>query len=1701
MFSKINPSRVLQPVAEALRQSHGMYGVHSGAAATAAIATGLAAPMFMSDDDRGYFRTSLVTTPVIGSAYIMGPHLKRGASNLFSRGAEFHAAGGFQGIWENNPESIKRGLGVESKYYRESSFTAFNQAVEERLRNALKTNQSEAIKRAASQREEMWQLFAAHESRIQKLQTFAGRKKGVFKQLAESAIQSRRQLLTNAVNRAYLNNINYTEYNLEQVKQLRDPANTLFEWHGFDVLKTRMAAKEANQQFLREITNGLMRAQKLKLGKVWSEGAVVQAAQAKKIRLSPKQLKNFSDQVSSETFRLMMELGKKGNLKNAWVRNGRVVGAELSFLQNDEKVIKLNVPIVSDNSGMVYFGEEMDRVGIARGVFFDDGSGLRRYNVDEHLLELAVRSNGSAEQLAEMKEDMARIVSFSGYEVGEEAAGLDQTAALDKGMIKRKSLSDVPSNMRPFKDPFESNEQRQMKKWHQLSHGAKEQYEQKLRQAGYGSFGSESAFSKGVHQRREAERMLPFGITQHTKQSWWDRQMKEARLDPATIQSAVERGDFRRFQVSSSGIEELGQGAVPAVESYIAAIDTDAAAYFSGLPDDLAKVAKRDRRAAIEELHEYTRQFLASDPARAARREQIQKMTEFLEARTGEELSDYLQVSRKLKGMGEGGYILDAKYGQLRLTQKKNYLVDVLTLPEHLKSGDEFGSDIVLGLRRHNEITAKSERSVLNKIRKINRKNSKGATETKYLVETTAVQDIGVGAKPDTYLGKGQVNAVLDGGERQKFRELLKLFTGSQLPENSSAYMLRHYGHADAKLTPELVLSQAAGLLGELRSDTIGAYQEEQAAFLNTLARNNFGLDEEGRIIDRGAAGTTEELGQRAEDVSLAARKFVIDVGRKYAPESMRPATVRAWHESKLLGGVAGNDLFDYMHKNAMYSPMAFWTSSEKNLATETKMTFDLFGQLFQAGHLPVMEELFERADFYRGDPVLAREFMTTMAEADLGKKPFGRSFQLSDLPRDLKRADHIDLAALALDERFAENFSIELPRAVQVQIGSNRRTIKHLPVLGHKALKGSPNYYDLGEMSFTDSQRALQHALAAKTDEELAEAISNKTGKGYFDLLASEMMGKKGIFRPDMRDPMASEGFLITRRSTFVKGGRFVENPFDVLVNKKVAQEMVGHFTLEAAESMGFDNIAAYRKAFLRGQADSFSVMFRHPISAAPLMRVRYKPDAGLTTGQIGISEAMRSVFKSDDDLDPTYLVPVRRKASIEHAKQIMSDVENMSALKSIDDLKNVNPQVAQWKLVNMLYGRSEDTANLTTSFVMDAYKKDPAQAIQEMIRGAMANEDAVSKIMQNKLAGSYIGQFSNMLTTLQIGLESHPTLATDHVNRSILNELFFNMRQVPISAQKSKMVLEGGAQGWIDQVKRGLLDRENGHLLLQDAMVKFAQGAKFETRLDQETMQAFNLDSARFESKIGSKVNLFEEIAKSERIRDLLKEYVSKRPAEVDSLAKLMTSEGKFLNTAKIFEHYRSTGKILPYARVGESSASNAMSRTLGSINEAIKSAIPRVQEIMKTAAPMALAGLGAAAAVGFLTTPTKSEAPMPQVPQPKAALRPEDMGTSDRVPGEPVAGSESSVHPKRETTPPRAQTRTSVVAPMRRSMNVDVRGRAVDRSAGANMARLVEQFSGSRGHTNITVTNSGGYRDGVSRHVQRQRVREELDRHSRY
>jgi hypothetical protein len=529
--------------------------------------------------------------------------------------------------------------------------------------------------------------------------------------------------------------------------------------------------------------------------------------------------------------------------------------------------------------------------------------------------------------------------------------------------------------------------------------------------------------------------------------------------------------------------------------------------------------------------------------------------------------------------------------------------------------------------------------------------------------------------------------------------------------------------------------------------------------------------------------------------------------------------------------------------------------------------------------------------------------------------------------------------------------------------------------------------------------------------------------------------------------------------------------------------------------------------------------------VSAGYQLRYRYSKNAHLETNQFGLSPQLSAPYQLDHDEDP--FIAMFYDESEQGRKASAEAVEAMA-----------NRESAQWKnlRVSKMFQAMEDSHNITYEmFEAEAKKKglrgkgSYLTELSEAIRDDQAGIDALrEKVLRGRLAHGSTGSYSNLSTKLQLMLSNNPLMQPGDWDAQMMGRLAQYVRQAPISSAKGKMSLGSDPGQLRNRLNRALSRGKEGVGEAQELFTQVAGGVGFEGIYSQEMGEltgithellkpdgkvVFKDGLAQYGDafKVGDTINTAEHFAASPMGREAIEKMVTGRDirkvnmfADLMVKKKLSAEDGMRLWNSGVEElspeltaMYRkgtqaqsmfskAAGKV--FGESGSAMADN-VSDMLGAANEALKDAVGVGKGSLTPAAKIMAAGLGVAAVAGLMTSSIKSS----------NSHRPEErIGVTDHIPGEPIAGSRSSVNPKRRVLPAAQGVKTMVVSRVQQSLDLEVRAKTQDQGAQHEVAKMVERMTRGNGNTNITVNRVGSWKQSVSKLRLRSQMRDELDRY---
>lgn len=1574
---------------------------HPGVAfATAFAAVG--APAFLKDENRGYFRTGIVTTPIIAAMGVAGPGLVTSASRA--------ARSGFRFVREM-PMFFNKDLSVNYKHLRD--FVEDGRVDLGTLNPSLRSWVDDAA----------INFFSQVDRGAPPIEHSMDSAMQIFNRLMPD--DGKRTLLTYAVEGARQRAASPVQ--LAGVAR-QDFLSAMSETD----LRGIVNQNRANPEFVQEFSRRLRWAERLK-----DTGAVMTP-----VKMAPQSTTGIEfeegfgmlHEQRPEVAEAIQGALRKGTIESATIvaeqttagTIGRALGVNIKGASGE-----LNVPLFDPSTGTVRVGDQYQRLGVGRRVYSKQGV----YDLDVFVAQNLTQNWGA------LKEDIGRAAYFGGVDPLNEfkmaTHAESQLAVLPAHAMMLRSRAAVPTSLPMFEGGKTFGELQPLEKI-----GL---YRNMLSQ-GMTRIGSEGGTSKGVFEFGESELYTVGGLPSLAKQAPFYRSFsKELQL------ADVPEG--WRPRVTTTAVQ--GLGGVPEVRMAVAGVSPQQKSLFGDLPGTVGELAGYTE-TAVERIMKDTG---ASEPAaRAAWAKISNKLSK----------EGNLQAARKLGGLGEGGIILHEKFARLGMEARTTTRVNQLHInPQDYKTRP-IGPNQLIGFSGLEPITSNAPQSFIEGVSSVGGQFELTLRQ-RYPVET--------GAKVDVAGVKG-LAILAEDDEFRRIKDVLNVYgeatgSGTAIPNFADAIAPLHYTQAKVGDPFRLLLEQAAEVSAQVSVSGTRMSQEfsklgHQPAALTEVNNFMFDLAAQGITANQDlhtrhlqfiedsnfVQGTDRAARMRA--VSQRTSQFLENVSSLAAQGA--PGTESGLFASFRKSGMS--NLAEFMQRNAMVASAAFWDTTRRNVPQLTKATYDMFSEMYRGGHISGIQDIFSRLEFEGGEPSKAAEFARRFVQQDF-MSPLGNVIPITEAaPAGAKLGTLEARAGSIFDPTrpdIQENFSLALKEPVYARVGGRDVEVSHVPVLGKTAYGGGTNVFEKpGEgiaYSATDYEKALSNVVRSAHDPVMLSGALSE----YFAETSRTLFGKQGFYRAKGVDAEgAISGFIQTRASA---------DPFQFFISEQTARRV---------------RDSKIRDQLLAGE-EILATAVRHPIQAAPYVKVRVAPEAGLGPNMIGMDERIRGLFGADDDKDILNLFFYRKGSQAER--------EGLAAINALD-----SNQWKSLKTLEMLYGSSEDSRNIVSAGV-----KSLPQLVEEGLQAGGTVAGRSAQVTQ-RMAGATVGAYSNLLTRLYTNLEMHPTIGTNPEARQSLSHLFWTIRQVPISAQKGKMKLDPeNPLALYQRLSAGLSARsQEGAEQFIAGMREVVTGYNKKSILDEQSAKIYSEMTGK-PGAAGQEVNALADMLESEKTRALISDFVINRNVQADRAASLLTKQASSMEGDSLYAlsaMYKEMGASVPYLQgmVRDKPGGKGISRVLGAINESTRAA---AKEAGKGALPVLALGFGLSAAAAVITSTMKPTAPAGAAfSRGPGNFRPEMVtNVSDQVPGEPMAGQMSSVNPPRRQLAPRSGARTTIVAPMHQRSDLEVRMRAQDRSDTTEVQRMIRQAGGSSGITNVNVNYQNGWRNKMSTLRQREIIREQL------
>lgn len=1059
---------------------------HPGIAIAAGLAS-LATPYFLRDENREYFKSSLISTPIIGALALAGPGLVTSASRTTREGMQFA---------RQMPFFFNRNASV--KYADIKRFLDSGEIGPGIMGSALKGYVDDSAV----------EFFSQIDRGVPPIDLSMTKANELFNKLIGS--EKNRELLTYAVEGAKLKSMSPTQ--LAGVSLPKDGKPFDFGVKLESELRETVEAFKGDPEFVKQLTRRLTWADKIK-----GNGGFIsptKAMQGETLYTKPfkeveAQLASFRPKVASS----LKSALDKGVIDSVTVLSEQVVGQQTGKLLGinvskgkGPNLKTMMIPILDPETHTIRMGDGFQHVGVGRG-FHTPHEVL---DIDEYATKYL-----NLEDWSITERDIKRAGYWGGVDpLKEYKMAMDvevQASVLSPLALRLRSDAVLPSSHpiyggKYFNNPKESAD---------LSLSAAERMNQldNLRSLGYTRIGSEGGISKGLMEGGASELFTIGGLSSLAKSSPFYQ----------SFSKGVQFGnipDAWKPRVLSSAAAAYE---VPSVRMTMAQISPMQKSLFGDLPSTVEGLAGYREKAVG---------YIMND---------VNSSREFADAaytKLSAELSKpgVLDSARRLGVLGEGNRILHEKFAGMSLQMKSTVEVDKLN-PE-FKAGYSFGPEETIGLSGLDPVSVNAPKTTVEEISSIGDKFRVKMVHD-YPVETgIKIQD---GVKGLAY--------VPPSFEFEHMRNILNMYgevTGTEtvIPDFVDAIASRHYTGDKMGEPFEVLLNQSEEVITRVQNSLTPMAEKllKEGYNLEALTEiNNYmfylasehihyapgiGLRGESSFV----SGLNElERGSRIDRITQRTSSFFENISALAQKEA--PGTGDSLFKSFRKSG--NRNLLSYMEQNSMITNVAAWDSTRLNLPTSISATFDMFSEMYRGGNVEGIRDIYSRLNYLKGDPSGASKFIQHLMGMDFSK-PIGTSIPIGKAaPGGTSlgnRESRINSIFDPTREDIQENFSLALDKSTMARIGNTEVEVSHVPILGKASHGGGANEYNGIEYASTEYEQSVAKLIEANKNgnpTNMSIALSN-----YFKESMQTVFGKEGFYRAKGVDPNAIAGFLQTRKA-----------------------------------------------------------------------------------------------------------------------------------------------------------------------------------------------------------------------------------------------------------------------------------------------------------------------------------------------------------------------------------------------------------------------------------------------------------------------------------------------------------------------------------------------------------------------------------------
>lgn len=1039
----------------------------------------VAAPFFARNEDRGYLRTALLTTPavlatglfapsVIGSARDISSAMVR-TKNIFRSGSQANFSKiNFQQLTAviNDPASTKSHIQKAMAEFLATEPKGIGNLEVQRNRlesyfyhNFVKSDKLLGNNKYTSEAER--NLFMAVKS-----------------SLVDNLHEAKGRLLTNALHSARLSSLTPGEWAVESADYGKVLSNNemIRMYEGFKgrdaftkTLTNRLREVRRMNDTGRKITMDMPKAFKtilLDADDAW--GAVDKAF----FQQRPTVMKNLQTALkkgyiqSAEITAEAVKSGEIGRVLNVKImRKGNIKPLVLHIVDPRTGQVRLDNASgvgnrIIDPSGVAHYVDEWGSKLLSEDVKFVDQAGA---DITHGLLQKEI--NAHSYYLAGDPLDAFRMAELTGAGEG----------MMSEAAIKLRSMSAAITSL-----PMWKNQQGEAVNVRQLSAIEKLKANRDILNSGrYIGMGSESGISDFRYQLREAANLSPLGAVSADRQDpFWRSMTKDM-----TLRSKGELSVDAKLKWSSTAWKGLtGSDTLPAANFTVASINPQDRMLFADLPTTAQGLAE----AYPSILKDLESKGMSSQNAKAM----FAEISGIYSRGEQGALKDFGR-------MGETGFVLKKSFAdKFYVEGRRKYKMDMLA-----RDSGTVGVDDVLGYTGAERVVPEFPGVIEDAFMSENGEKAYATVVSKFPMQ---------GAKIDVAGVKGMVPRVNEDAEFNTMRDLINSFykkTGRAafIPETVNTLAPTEY--FANKVEPTLAYLGISGdVLGRLEGVGAG---EASRDYLSELAKEGIN----GQLVIDAARNPMrdEEAAARLIRFAEINDRFFRNAGDaiKKAGDYLTDPVLSAFAKS---GNPSLRDF--YMQSNLPGITFA-WDHSVWNLPSQATVSHDVSTYLAESGNFRSLKELNSRVrTITGGDANKGKEFLKYINAGDYSAE---RGVTVS-----IKDAFH---SRSSLTEAKSRDLSIFDPSVAEykndfrLDLGGG----KYLPVPGTTTYGAEASMFAPGRYEVHDFQRAIHDLYKAETIDDAA--INNVLETYKIELGA----GKHSVFRPVLQDPLGMSGFLST--------------------------------------------------------------------------------------------------------------------------------------------------------------------------------------------------------------------------------------------------------------------------------------------------------------------------------------------------------------------------------------------------------------------------------------------------------------------------------------------------------------------------------------------------------------------------------------------